>query len=42
VLNEAPPLVDGRVVFSAFNTPFGSGYDINGRSYFVNAAVRFD
>ena len=42
VLNEAPPLVDGRVVFSAFNTPFGSGYDINGRSYFLNVAVRFD
>lgn len=42
VLNEAPPKVDGRVVFSAFNTPFGSGYDINGRSYFANVSVRFD
>lgn len=41
VLNERPPLVDGRLVFSGFNTPFGAGYDINGRSYFVNVAARF-
>ncbi len=41
VLNEAPPKVDRRVVFSRFNVPFGAGYDINGRSYFINAAVRF-
>jgi len=41
VFNEAPPKVDGRVVFSAFNTPFGAGYDINGRSYFVNVQARF-
>ena len=33
--------VDGRVVFSAFNTPFGAGYDVNGRSYFVNVQARF-
>ncbi|MDH3578593.1 MAG: TonB-dependent receptor [Gammaproteobacteria bacterium] len=41
VLNEAPPKVDSRVVFSAFNTPFGAGYDVNGRSYFFNVAARF-
>ncbi len=41
VTNEAPPKVDSRVVFSAFNTPFGAGYDVNGRSYFVNVAARF-
>lgn len=41
VLNEAPPKVDGRVVFSAFNTPFGAGYDVNGRTYFVNVAAQF-
>ena len=42
VLNEAPPKVDGRVVFSGWNVPFGSGYDVNGRSYFVNVAARFE
>ena len=41
VLNEAPPKVDSRVVFSAYNVPFGAGYDINGRSYFFNVAARF-
>ena len=40
--NEKPPLVDRRVVFSRWNTPFGAGYDVNGRVYFVNVAVRFD
>jgi iron complex outermembrane receptor protein len=42
VLDEAPPLVDGRAQFSAWNTPFGAGYDINGRQYFVNVAAAFD
>lgn len=41
VLNEKPPLVDRRVVFSRWNVPFGSGYDVNGRSYFFNVAARF-
>jgi len=41
VTNEAPPKVDSRVVFSAWNIPFGAGYDMNGRSYFVNVAARF-
>jgi len=42
ILNESPPLVDGRVVFSGWNVPFGSGYDINGRSYFFNVGARFE
>ncbi|MEX2489204.1 MAG: TonB-dependent receptor [Pseudomonadales bacterium] len=42
VLNEEPPLVDGRAVFSAWNVPFGAGYDINGRQYFINVAAHFD
>lgn len=41
VLDEAPPLVDGRVVFSGFNVPYGVGYDVNGRTYFANIAARF-
>ena len=41
VTNEAPPRVDSRVVFSDWNIPFGAGYDLNGRSYFVNVAARF-
>ncbi len=41
VLNERPPLVDGRAVFSGWNVPFGSGYDINGREYFINVAANF-
>ena len=42
VLNVAPPQVDGRIQFSGWNTPFGAGYDINGRQYFVNIAAAFD
>jgi iron complex outermembrane receptor protein len=41
VQNEPPPRVDYRPVFSDFNTPFGAGYDLNGRSYFVNIGARF-
>ena len=41
--NEAPPEVDSRVVLaSSFNIPLGAGYDLNGRQYFFNVAVRFD
>lgn len=42
VLNEFPPLVDGTAQFSAYNTPFGAGYDINGRQYFFNVTASFD
>jgi iron complex outermembrane receptor protein len=42
VFDEYPPLVDGRTVFSAWNVPFGNGYDVNGRQYFINVAAAFD
>jgi iron complex outermembrane receptor protein len=42
VTDQAPPLVDGRAVFSGWNVPYGNGYDVNGRQYFANVAVRFD
>jgi iron complex outermembrane recepter protein len=42
VFDEVPPLVDGDAVFSAWNVPFGAGYDINGRQYFINVALAFD
>jgi iron complex outermembrane receptor protein len=42
ILNEEPPKVDRRVVFSRWNVPFGTGYDVNGRSYFVNIAAAFE
>ena len=34
--NEAPPLVDGSRVGSFNNNPRGRGYDIFGRTAFVN------
>ena len=42
LFDEAPPKVDRRVVFSRWNTPLGVGYDIQGRTLFLNVAVRFD
>ena len=42
VTDEYPPLADSRLVFTGWNVPFGAGYDINGRQYFVNIAARFD
>ncbi|MDJ0910759.1 MAG: TonB-dependent receptor [Woeseiaceae bacterium] len=41
VFNEAPPLVDGSEVFSFNNVPFGAGYDILGRTLFLNAVYRW-
>jgi iron complex outermembrane receptor protein len=41
VADVGPPKVDGRTVFSGWNIPFGAGYDLNGRSYFLNVAARF-
>ena len=41
--DEAPPLIDDRAVpASAFNVPLGAGYDMNGRTYFLNVALRLD
>ena len=41
VFNEAPPSVDGSEVFSFNNVPFGAGYDILGRTLFLNAVYRW-
>ncbi len=41
VLNEEPPKVDGTEVFSFKNIPFGAGYDIFGRTLFLNAVFRW-
>jgi iron complex outermembrane receptor protein len=40
VFNEAPPMVDAEV-FSFNNVPFGAGYDLLGRTAFVNAVFRW-
>ena len=42
VFNEAPPYVDGNEVFSFNNVPFGAGYDIMGRTLFLNAEYRWE
>lgn len=41
VFDEWPPQVDGTEVFSINNTPIGVGYDLNGRSVFLNVAASF-
>ncbi len=41
VFNEAPPEVDSGAVFSFRNVPFGAGYDIFGRTLFLNAVFRW-
>ena len=41
VFNEEPPFVDSTEVFAFNNVPFGSGYDILGRTLFVNLAYNF-
>ncbi len=41
VLNEAPPEVDSGAVFAFRNVPFGAGYDIFGRTLFLNAVYRW-
>jgi len=41
VLEEDPPFVDGSEVFAINNTPIGVGYDLNGRTFFFNAAYNF-
>ena len=41
VFNEKPPVIDGTEIQSINNTPIGYGYDINGRTYFLNVAVNF-
>ena len=41
VFNEAPPEVDSGAVFAFRNVPFGAGYDIFGRTLFLNAVYRW-
>jgi iron complex outermembrane receptor protein len=41
VFDEAPPFVDGSEVFAINNSPIGVGYDLRGRTYFLNASYNF-
>jgi iron complex outermembrane recepter protein len=41
VFNQEPPVVDSTEVGSINNTPRGVGYDLMGRTYFLNVAVNF-
>lgn len=41
VFDEEPPMVDGSQVTSISNTPIGYGYDLYGRSFFLNAKYKF-
>jgi iron complex outermembrane recepter protein len=41
LFDEAPPFVDGTEVFAINNTPIGLGYDVRGRTYFLNIGANF-
>ena len=41
VFDKEPPMVDGIEIQSKSNVPLGYGYNINGRSYFMNVLYRF-
>jgi iron complex outermembrane receptor protein len=41
LFDRDPPLVDGSEVLSIANTPIGSGYDYNGREFFVAIQKKF-
>jgi len=45
VFDEKPPVVDHSEEFVEYNlvnnTPIGYGYDLRGRTYFLNVAVNF-
>lgn len=41
VFDKEPPMVDGTEIQSKSNVPLGYGYNINGRSYFMNVLYRF-
>jgi iron complex outermembrane recepter protein len=41
VFDRKPPFVDGAEVLSINNTPIGYGYDLRGRTYFVNVQANF-
>ena len=41
MFDEEPPFVDGSEIQAINNAPIGYGYDLQGRTYFLNAAYRF-
>lgn len=41
LLDEEPPIVDGTEILAVNNTPIGYGYDINGRTFFLNVGINF-
>jgi iron complex outermembrane recepter protein len=41
VFEEKPPMVDTTEVQAVRNSPIGYGYDLNGRTYFLNVAASF-
>jgi iron complex outermembrane recepter protein len=41
VFDTAPPMVDSSEVLSANNAPIGSGYDLQGRTVFLNVRTSF-
>ena len=41
VFNKQPPRVDGSEVISFSNTPIGFGYDLQGRTFFLDAVYLF-
>jgi iron complex outermembrane receptor protein len=40
VFDTSPPLVDGNEVLAVNNVPIGYGYDLRGRTFFINLAWR--
>jgi iron complex outermembrane receptor protein len=41
IFNKAPPRVDGDEISSVNNAPIGYGYDLGGRTLYMNAAYSF-
>jgi iron complex outermembrane receptor protein len=41
VFDEEPPLVDGSEILATNNAPLGYGYDLRGRTYFLNIQAVF-
>ena len=41
IFERQPPFVDTSEVFAFNNAPVGRGYDLNGRTFFLNAAYNF-
>ena len=41
LFDDEPPAVDGSEIFAIRNTPIGRGYDVNGRTFFLNIGATF-